>query len=152
MADDFDKNSVNPSEKSKEESDDNKDILVWFKDNLQHLAQDVYDQSKDTLDNALKSLKNWLSLQEDSVQKETINELSQLRSSIEKVRKWDDVVSSVDVPVPHADSFKRSPAAQKGIEKSYKNIENMIAAASDDKNPIAAVLGLWMQKILDTES
>jgi hypothetical protein len=47
--------------------------------------------------------------------------------------------------------FDRSEQAQKGIEQSYENINTMIQEAPNDTNPIAAVIGRLMDKILKTE-
>lgn len=150
MAEGFDKNILDPSEKNKEGEDNNKDILDWFKDNLQHLAQDIYHEYKDKLDNALQSLKNWLSLQEQKVQKDTINELSQLRSSIEKVIISNNSVSW-EIPLSWS-TFDRSEQAQKGIRQSYQHIDAMIQSSPNDTNPIAAVVGRLMKKIIETET
>jgi ElaB/YqjD/DUF883 family membrane-anchored ribosome-binding protein len=153
MADDFDKNIVDPSEHKEGSDKQDKDILQWFKDNLHHLAEDVYHEHKDKLQNALQSLKDWLSSQEEKVQEDTINELSQLRSSIEKLdgnvkEPRVDVAPEVMSSQSH---FDRSEQAKKGIEQSYENINTMIQEAPNDTNPIAAVIGRLMGKILKTE-
>lgn len=79
MADEFDK-KIDPS-KDIETKPENK-LLSEFKNNLSSLASEVKDTYRNAFDKALQSLEKWLSSQEKSVQKEVVDDLDKLRSSV----------------------------------------------------------------------
>lgn len=148
MSEKFDKKKVSPEENQK--NPENK-LLSQFKNNLSHLASEVKNTSRAAFDKALQSLEKWLLSQKKEVQNQVVDDLNTLRSSvsiskrIEKKWIWSYETNS-------SDPLSRSLSVNKEILAASTSISLMIKQSDQDTNPIASIIGRWMQKILNTES
>lgn len=147
MADEFDKKI--DSSKDVETKPENK-LLSEFKNNLSSLASEVKDTYRNAFDKALQSLEKWLSSQEKSVQKEVVDDLDKLRSSVAFSKNIDRSWLGYDEVISH-DPLYRPLSVDKEISAASASISRMIEQSDEDAHPIASVIGGWMKKIIATE-
>lgn len=147
MAEEFD-NKIDPSKDI--QTDPEKKILSEFEDNLSYLASEVKNTYRAAFDKALQSLEKWLSSKEKSVQKEVIEDLNTLRSSVAISKNIDRNWLWSHEVVSH-DPLYRPLSVDKEILTASHSISLMIEQSDRDAQPIASVVGSWMKKIIATE-